>query len=96
MNRKALGEEKLLENVRWFPLKKEEAKVLFVFYSDFSDNDISNFRVAFSVPDNTETRTMSPQWEKAYKRMNHRNDDKEYSYLIKLSNKATIENIWGF
>lgn len=81
---------------KYVQLREEKVRVLFIFYPDFSDNDIKNFRVAFSVPTGTETRKMNLQWEEIYKELDHRNKNKGYSYLLILSNKAKAKEIWRF
>jgi hypothetical protein len=77
-------------------LKEGKKDVLFIFFTDFSSNDIENFRVAFSVPPDTETRRMNSQWEEIYKKLNRRDDNKGYSYLLVLSEKANVQEIWRF
>lgn len=76
--------------------KEENKDVLFIFFTDFSSNDIDNFRVAFSVPADTETRRMNSLWEEIYKKLNRRDDNKGYSYLLMLSKKANVQEIWRF
>jgi hypothetical protein len=76
--------------------QEEKKDVLFIFFTDFSDNDIDNFRFAFSVPADTKSERMNSQWEEIYKRLNRRDNDKGYSYLLVLSKKANVREIWGF
>lgn len=81
---------------KYAELREEGVRIIFIFYPDFSENDIMNFRVAFSVPNETETQIMNPPWEETYRGLEIRNKNKRYSYLLVLSNRAKAKEIWRF
>lgn len=76
--------------------KEENIDVQFIFFTDFSNNDIDNFRFAYSVPADTEARKMNSMWEEIYKELNRRDDYKGYSYLLVMSKKVCVQELLRF
>lgn len=77
-------------------LKKEGTKILFLFQPDFSENDIHNFRLAFNVPDGTDTRIMNPQWQTILERLEEKNRNSNFNFLITLTKKSAVDRVWRF
>ena len=78
-----------------FLKKQKNIHITFYVPSDYSDNDIDNFRDAFDIPAKYFVARITAQWRKIFDKCNT-GEERQYNLLVLVDDKAKVAGVWRF